>query len=122
MSADDVQEIRHVVTSYVDAYLNADVATLKEVFADDAVMNGYLGDRLIEGTPAFFIENVAKAPPIAQQGGTPTLEIGEVEIRGNVAAVTLQERDFGGRNFTDFMHLIKRGGVWKIISKTFSTF
>ncbi len=122
MSADDIAEIRRVVTQYVEGYLNADVAALKEVFAEDAVMNGYLGDRLIEGAPAFFIENVGKAPPIAGQVGNPTYHIGEVEIRGDAAAVTLHERDFGGMNFTDFMHLLKRDGEWKIISKTFSTF
>ena len=122
MSADEIAEIRRVVIQYVEGYLNSDVAALKEVFAKDAVMNGYLGDRLIEGVPAFFIENVGKALPIAGQGGNPTYHIGEVEIRGNAAAVTLQEHDFGGMNFTDFMHLLKRDGEWKIISKTFSTF
>ncbi|MEM7472268.1 MAG: nuclear transport factor 2 family protein [Pseudomonadota bacterium] len=122
MSADDIAEIRRVITQYVEGYLNADVPALKEAFAEDAVMNGYLGDRLIEGTPAFFIKNAGDNPPIASQGGNPTYDIGEVEIRGNAAAVTLQEHDFGETNFTDFMHLIKRDGAWKIISKTFSTF
>ena len=122
MSANDVAEIRRVVTQYVEGYIHADVAALQKVFASDAVMNGYLGDRLIAGTPGFFIENVRKSEPIVSQAGTPTYDIGTIEIRGNAASVTLQEHDFGGVNFTDFMHLIKRDGEWKIISKTFSTF
>lgn len=122
MSADDVAEVRRVLTHYVEGYINADVAALKGVFADDAVMNGYLGDRLIEGSPNVFIENVGKNPSIASQECKPTYDIGEVQIRGNAAAVTLEQKDFGGMNFTDFLHMIKRDGEWKIISKTFSTF
>ncbi|MEL7098476.1 MAG: nuclear transport factor 2 family protein [Pseudomonadota bacterium] len=122
MSADDIAEVKRVVTQYVEAYLQADVAQLKDAFAHDAVMNGYLGDRLIEGTPAVFIENVGANPSIASQGGNPTYELGEVDIRGNAAAVTVHEYGFGEMNFTDFMHLLKRDGTWKIISKTFSTF
>ena len=122
MSAHEISEVRRVVTQYVESYLAADVAALKEVFAEDAVMNGYIGDRLIAGSPEYFIENVGKSPPIASQAGNPTYDIESVEIRGNAAAVTLHEHAFGGNNFTDFMHLLKRDGAWKIISKTFSTF
>ena len=59
---------------------------------------------------------------MASRGLSPDYEIGPVEIRGNAAAVTIQEHGFGAHNFTDFMHLLKRDGEWKIISKTFSTF
>ncbi|MEL7465073.1 MAG: nuclear transport factor 2 family protein [Pseudomonadota bacterium] len=122
MSADEVAEVRRVITQYVEGYIQADVAALNDAFAADAVMNGYLGDRLIEGAPSAFIENVGKAPSIASRGLSPRYEIGEVEIRGNAAAVTIHEYGFGEHNFTDFMHLLKRDGAWKIISKTFSTF
>lgn len=122
MSADDVEAIKEVITTYVESYIHADVAGLRGVFAHDAVMNGYVGNRLVEGTPEPFIENVGNAPPIASTGQMPTYEIGHIDIRGNAAAVTIQEQGFGDLNFTDFMHLLKRDGAWKIISKTFSTF
>ena len=122
MSEDDVAEITQLLTRYVEAYLNADTAGLRAVFAEDAVMNGYVGDRLVTGAPDQFIVNVGKAPAIATLGGDPTYEIGAVEIRGNAASVTVQERGFGDKNFTDFIHLLKRDGAWKIVSKTFSTF
>ncbi len=122
MSADDFAEIERVIVTYVESYIQADVETLRGVFADDAVMFGYVGDRLVEGTPDVFIENVGKAPAIASTEATPTYDIGHVEIRGNAASATIQEYGFGDLNFTDFMHLLKRDGAWKIVSKTFSTF
>lgn len=122
MSADDRTQIKRVITQYVEAYLQADVDALRGVFAEDAVMNGYVSDRLVTGAPEQFIQNVGNTPPIATQGGTPTYEIGEIEITGNAAAVTLREMGFGELNFTDYMHLLKRDGQWKIVSKTFSTF
>jgi len=122
MSDEDIAAIRRVVTLYVEGYLRADTEALKRAFAPDAVMNGYLEGRLINSTPRTFIENVGKVPSIESQDCNPSYQIGDVEIRGNAAAVTLQEYNFGDRNFTDFMHLIKFDGVWKIVSKTFSTF
>lgn len=122
MSADDVDRVKEVITTYVESYISADVASLRGVFASDAIMNGYVGDRLVAGTPEPFIENVGKAPSLASRGIKPTYEIGDVSLRGNAAAVTIQEHGFGDFNFTDFMHLLKRDGEWKIISKTFSTF
>lgn len=122
MSEDEREAVVAVLTRYVESYLQADVDALRDVFADDAVMNGYVGERLVTGSPEVFIQNVGKAPPIVSLGGTPTYEIGEVEVIGNVAAVTVRELGFGALNFIDYMHLLKRNGVWKIVSKTFSTF
>ncbi len=118
----DEQDVRSVLHRYVTGYINADEATLRDVFADDAVMNGYLGDRLVAGTPEPFISRVTSEPPLASQGLDLHYDIAEVAVTGNAAAATLKEYGFGGFNFTDYMHLIKRDGCWKIISKTFSTF
>lgn len=122
MSAQDIAEIEQVITTYVESYLQADVEALSDVFAHDAVMFGYVGDRLVEGTPEGFIHNVGKAPAIISTDATPSYEIGAVEICGHAASVTVREYGFGDQNFTDFMHLLKRDGAWKIVSKTFSTF
>ncbi len=122
MSADDRTDIARVITQYAEAYLKADVDALQDVFAPDAIMNGHVGDRLVEGTPEVFIQNVGKAPPICSLGKNPRYEIGDIQITGHAAAVTVTQTDFGDFNFTDYMHLLKRDGRWQIISKTFSTF
>ena len=120
--ANDEQDVRSVLHRYVTGYINADEAALRDVFADDAVMNGSLGDRLVAGTPEPFINRVASEPSLASQGLDPRYEIAEVAVTGKAASATLKEYGFGPFNFTDYMHLIKRDGRWKIISKTFSTF
>ena len=122
MSADDRTEITQMITQYLEAYLRADVDALRDVFAPDAVMNGYVGTRLIEGAPEIFIQNVAKKPSILSLGRNPRYEIGDIQITGHAAAVTVMQYNFGDFNFTDYMHLLKRDGRWQIISKTFSTF
>jgi len=120
--AQDEQDVRSVLNRYVTGYINADEATLRDVFADDAVMNGYLGDRLVAGSPEPFINRVASEPSLASQGLDLRYDIAAVSVTGNAASATMKEYGFGEFNFTDFMHLLKRDGHWKIISKTFSTF
>ena len=122
MSANDRTEITQLITKYAEAYLRADVDALRDVFAPDAVMNGHVGDRLVEGTPEIFIQNVGRTPSIISLGQNPRYEIGDIQITGRAAAVTVTQYNFGEFNFTDYIHLLKRDGHWQIISKTFSTF
>lgn len=116
------QDVLSVLNQYVTGYIHADEAMLRDVFADDAKMNGYVGDRLVAGSPERFISRVANGPPLAEAGQEMRYEISALSITRNAASATLKEYDFGGFNFIDYMHLIKRDGQWKIISKTFSTF
>ncbi len=118
----DELEVMAVLEQYVESYIHADIPALRDVFAPDAVMNGYLDGRLITGTPEPFIQNVASRPSIKSSGTDPKYQIEQLSITHNAAAATLQEVGFGPYNFTDYMHLLKRDGVWKIISKTFTTF
>ena len=118
----DELEVVAVIEQYIASYIDADIAALRNVFASDAVMNGYVGERLVEGTPERFIQQVAANPPLASSGAALEYHIEHVSITHNAASVVLRETGFGPFNFTDYMHLLKRDGVWKIISKTFTTF
>ena len=119
---DDAAAVRGVIASYIDGYIHADEKTLRDVFAHDAAMNGYVGDRLVAGSPEPFIMRVSSEPPLSALGSDLNYDIEFLKVTGNAASVVLHEYDFGGFNFIDHMHLIKRDGAWKIISKTFSTF
>ena len=111
-----------VIEQYVQSYINADIVALRDVFAPDAGMSGYVGDRLVEGTPEPFIQQVASKPPLASSGLDLNYTIEHISITHSAASVVVREIGFGPYNFTDYMHLLKRDGVWKIISKTFTTF
>lgn len=118
----DELEVVAVIEKYVESYINADIPALRDVFAGDAIMNGYLGEMLLEGTPEPFIQQVASNPSLKSSGLELRYKIEHVSITHNAASVVLREIGFGRFNFTDYMHLLKRDGVWKIISKTFTTY
>ena len=111
-----------VIEQYINSYINADLPALQDVFAPDAIMNGYVAGRLVEGTPEPFFQQVAANPPLKSSGHPLEYQIEHISVTGNAAAVLLREVGFGQFNFTDYMHLLKRNGEWKIISKTFTTF
>ncbi|MEM7116395.1 MAG: nuclear transport factor 2 family protein [Chloroflexota bacterium] len=120
--AQDEAEVVAVIEQYIESYIDADVTALRGVFASDAIMNGYLDGRLIEGTPEPFFRQVAANPSLNSSGLELKYNIEYVSITHNAASVVLREIGFGPYNFTDYMHLLKRDGVWKIISKTFTTY
>ena len=125
----DESEVVAVIERYIEGYVNADLSVLRGAFADDAVMNGYVGDRLVAGTPEPFFRQVGSNPPLKSPGTgpapdpgpNPAYDIEHLSITNNAASAVLRETGFGPHDFTDYMHLLKRDGVWKIVSKTFST-
>ena len=118
----DESDIVAVIEGYIEGYVNADLPALRAAFASDAVMNGYVGDRLVAGTPEPFFRQVGSNPPLKSSGSRLDYHIEHLSITNNAASVVLRETGFGERNFTDYMHLLKRDGVWTIVSKTFSTY
>ena len=118
----DELDIVAVIEGYIAGYINADLPALRGAFASDAVMNGYVDERLITGTPEPFFRQVGSNPPLGSSGFDLDYDIEHLSVTNNAASVVLRETGFGRHNFTDYMHLLKRDGVWKIVSKTFSTY
>lgn len=122
MGHKDEAAVRDVVQKYIEGTFTGDVKVLRDCFHPNAVMNGYLGDQLIVGDPEPFFENMEQAPSMAEGRAPYQGNVTSVEVVGNVASVTLKETGFGGdMAFTDYFHLLKEQGEWKIISKTFTT-
>ena len=122
MAQSDEIAVRNVVQKYIEGTFTGNVKTLRDCFHPKAVMNGYLGDQLLLGDPEPFFENMKQAPSMAEGGAPYEGNIISIDVVGNVASVTLKETGFGGNMaFTDYFHLLKEQGAWKIISKTFTT-
>ena len=118
----DNDAVRKVVQQYIDNTFKGDVNVLKACFHPEAVMNGFLNGQLIMGGPEPFFEQMENSPSMADGGAPYNGEIVKIEVVGDVASVTLKETGFAGTmSFTDFFHLLKENGQWKIISKTFTT-
>ena len=85
-------------------------------------MNGYLNDQLLLGDPEPFFQQMENNPSMAEGGAPYKGKITSLDVVGNVASVTLKETGLGGgMSFTDYFHLVKVEGEWKIFSKTFTT-
>lgn len=112
-------QIREVVRLYTEGTYEGSTEKLGRCFHEKAVMNGYLQDQPILGTPEPFIQQL-QANPVKDAGTDYQWEISGLDIDGQVATVILKETGFpGGISFTNYFHLIDDGAGWKIISKTF---
>ena len=117
----DAADARAVIQEYVDACNAGSVDRLKAIFHEQALMSGYMMGEYLMGPPEPFFQVVDNPPPEAPPtSGNYTGEITSVEISGPVASITLKESGFMGMNFTDYFHLAKVDGQWRIISKTFN--
>lgn len=114
--------VRAVLDKYADAVYHADVKTLKSTFHPQACMNGYLGDKLLLGTPEPFLADIADHPPMAETGSPFKAVFSGIHVSGRTATATLHESGFFGTgNFVNYFHLLNEGGEWKIVSKTFES-
>ena len=116
----ETEQARAVIQEYADACNAGSVERLRAIFHDDALMSGYMMGKYLMGSPEPFFQAVENPPPGVQPGGDYQAEITHVEVSDPVASVTLKETGFMGVNFTDYFHLAKVSGEWKIISKTFN--
>lgn len=114
--------VRAVLDSYAEAVHRADVELLKSMFHPAAVMNGYLGDNLLVGSPEPFLSDIGGHPSMADNGAPFKTEWTAVHVSGRTATATLEESGFfGSGHFVNYFHLLLDSGEWKIVSKTFES-
>ena len=110
-----------VLQDYIDGTFEGDVEKLRSCFHPDAVMNGYIGEKLQEGTPDIFFENIGNAPPFKDSdfADRVTGKIAFVHVSGRCASAAVEETGYAGMlAFTDYFHLAQTSsGEWKIYSK-----
>lgn len=116
------EAVRKVLDRYAEAVYRADVKTLEEIFHPAAVMNGYLGDKLLVGTPEPFLADISGHPAMAGSDTPFETEYTALKVSGRTATATLEEKGFfGSGHFVNYFHLLLDGGQWKIVSKTFES-
>jgi len=116
----EVEVVRQVIQQYIDGSYKGDVKALKKVFHPNALMAGYLQGQLVIGTPEPFFADIEKHPSMVGSGAPYKAEIKSIDVAGQIASVILVEMGFFGvMSFTNYFHLLKERGEWKIISKTF---
>jgi len=122
MTNSEEQAVRRMIQQYIDGTYQGDVKSLRDCFHPKAVMNGYLHEQLLIGGPEPFFEDMESTPSMAKAGTPYKGEITFLDVVGNIASATVKETGFGDdMAFTDYFHLLREQGEWKIISKTFTT-
>lgn len=116
-----MEEVTAVIENYIEGTYKADLDLLKSTFHREARMTGYLGDRLLLGTPEPFFQDIQAHPSMFSNRDPYRAEIKSIVVTGRIASAVVQESGFfgEGRMETHF-HLVRNDG-WKIISKVFTT-
>lgn len=114
--------VRAVMERYADAVYRADVAVLRELFHPAAAMCGYLGDKLLTGSPEPFFLDLAGRPSMQADDAPYRWQIHDLHASSLTASLRLEETGFfGSFSFVNYFHLLKIDGEWKIVSKLFQS-
>lgn len=118
----DYKCVRKCVEAYIDGTFCADIEELKNCFAPEAVMNGYLDGQMLMGTPEPFFEDMASAPSMKETACAYHAEITHLFVMGSIASAIVEETGFRGTvSMETHFQLMKINDEWKIVSKLFTT-
>jgi len=108
-----------VVNTYVDGLREGSSSKVSEAFHKDATMFGFTKGELLSGPIQNlydFVDQYGKAPNIK-------VRLDVLAITQTTAVVRVDmEKDAANIDYTDFHTLLKQGGRWKIIAKTFHAY
>jgi len=105
-----------VVEAYTTGTATRDVALLKSIFHEDAVMTGYLGPDFLNGSPAPFF-GALEANEVGPDYASETTGL---TVTDRIAHATTEEQNLLGLNFTNHFHMAQLDdGTWRITSKLF---
>lgn len=121
MTLSDYEAVREVIQKYIYGSGNGEAEVLRGIFFPEALMSGDFQGTIRIGSPESFFERVQNSPALVESGDDYKAIISSIEVVGDVASAVLKEEGFFDNNFTDFFHLMKKDGQWKIISKTYTT-
>ena len=111
----DYQQIVEVLNTYVEGNITGKSELMKSIFHENATMYGKMNDGWVEGGIQNLYDIVDQSEPLT--GLQSRIDI--LDITESVASARVLLETVDGVAFTDFHHLIKLEGEWKIISKTF---
>lgn len=118
----DEAAVKAIADAYIKATYEGDAETMKKLFHESAVMNGYLRGQPGMGGPGPFIADLANNPSLKSGNAPYKASIDYIHVSGNIGSVTISETGFGDMSFTNYFHLMKEHGEWKIVSKTFMSY
>ncbi len=116
-SIEEYKAVEEAAMKFVKSVAEGDSRYAKELFTDEAVLFGYLDEKLEHGSIQQFYKNV----DTVSAGKDFKARIDIVDIEETLAVVRVLEEEWGGRiDFTDYLLLMKMDGEWKCVAKAYN--
>lgn len=112
----DYEAIISTMKTYIEGLRNGNMDLLRSVFHKGAIMHGYWGEQLIEGSVENLYNSVEKA------GSAPHIKYHLTVLDKTTTIATVRnevEANATADTFTEYHSLIKVNDEWKIIAKLF---
>jgi hypothetical protein len=113
------QEVEAVLYNYFDALYECDPEKIRAVFHEQAVYaTADETPALIRDLPT-YVDVIANRESPGSRGEQRHDRIDSIDIAGENTARARVRCTFGGREFVDFLTLIREADRWRIIAKVF---
>ena len=110
---------KDVVEAYIKGTATRDIALLKSIFHDDAVMTGWLGPDLLHGGPDPFYA----ALEANEVGDDYDAGITALQVDDRIATASIEERNLLGMSFENHFQMVQMAdGTWRLSAKLFRHF
>ena len=113
----EYKAVEDAAMKFVKSVAEGNSSYAKDLFADEAVLFGYLDGKLEHGSIEQFYHNV----DTVSAGNDFKARIDIVSIEETVAVVRVLEEKWGDRiDFTDYLLLLKINNEWKCVAKAYN--
>ncbi|MDX2155628.1 MAG: nuclear transport factor 2 family protein [Hyphomicrobiaceae bacterium] len=120
-SPNELAAIETVVWTYLDGLHEGDTIKLAQAFHEVSHLYSAGADGVADLPRAKWFELVASRPSAKAQGLPRSDRIVSIDQSGPETAFVKVECAIPPRYFTDYLLLLKTGGNWRIVSKSFRT-
>lgn len=121
LPTNDIREIEQIVWTYLDGLHEGDTTKLGQAFHEVSHLYSVGPDGIADLPRSKWFEMVAGRPSAKAQGLPRTDRIVSIDQSGPETAFVKVECAIPPRFFTDYLLLLKSGGTWRIVSKSFRT-
>ena len=113
----EYKAVEDAAMKFVKSVAEGNSSYAKDLFADEAVLFGYLDGKLEHGSIEQFYHNV----DTVSAGNNFKARIDIVSVEETVAVVRVLEEKWGDRiDFTDYLLLLKINNEWKCVAKAYN--
>lgn len=113
----EYKAVEEAAMKFVKSVAEGNSKYARELFADEAVLFGYLDGELEHGSIEQFYHNVDTVPG----GENFKARVDVLLVEESLAVVRVLEEGWGNRiDFTDVLLLLKMKGEWKCVAKAYN--